>query len=64
MVLRRNNVTVSGNGSRAMMFSHGFGCDQHMWTTVANAFEAEFRVILFDHVGAGRSDLAAYDSAK
>lgn len=64
MVLRRNNVNVSGAGSRAMMFSHGFGCDQNMWTTVARAFEPDFRVILFDHVGAGRSDLAAYDAEK
>ena len=47
-----------------MMFSHGFGCDQTMWTKVARNFEADFRVILFDHVGAGRSDLSAYDFAK
>ena len=64
MVLRRNNVNVSGAGSRAMMFSHGFGCDQNMWTAVARAFEADFRVVLFDHVGAGRSDLAAYQATK
>jgi sigma-B regulation protein RsbQ len=42
------------------MFSHGFGCDQSMWTAVARGFEPDFRVILFDHVGAGRSDLGAY----
>jgi sigma-B regulation protein RsbQ len=47
-----------------MMFAHGFGCDQNMWTGVAREFEADFRVILFDHVGAGRSDLDAYDSRK
>ena len=64
MVLARNNVNVSGNGSRSMMFAHGFGCDQNMWSTVARDFEDDFRVILFDHVGAGRSDLAAYDSDK
>ena len=64
MVLYRNNVNVSGRGSRAMMFAHGFGCDQNMWASVAREFESDFRVILFDHVGAGRSDLAAYDSAK
>ncbi|MFL9841130.1 alpha/beta hydrolase [Sphingomonas sp. ST-64] len=64
MVLARNNVNISGAGSRAMMFAHGFGCDQHMWTEVASEFEADFRVILFDHVGAGRSDLAAYHPAK
>ena len=45
-----------------MLFAHGFGCDQHMWRDVAPAFEPEFRVVLFDHVGAGRSDLTAYDA--
>ena len=64
MVLKRNNVQVSGAGSRTMMFAHGFGCDQNMWTPVAREFERDFRVVLFDHVGAGRSDLQAYDPAK
>jgi sigma-B regulation protein RsbQ len=44
-----------------MVFAHGFGCDQSMWRLVAPAFEDDFRVVLFDHVGAGGSDLAAYD---
>lgn len=47
-----------------MMFAHGFGCDQNMWRYVAPAFERDFRTILFDHVGAGGSDLAAYDADK
>ena len=64
MVMKRNNVRVTGDGSRAMMFAHGFGCDQQMWRDVACAFEPDFKVILFDHVGAGRSDLSHYDSAK
>ncbi|QDZ02584.1 alpha/beta hydrolase [Nitratireductor mangrovi] len=63
-VLVRNNVVQSGSGSRPMMFAHGFGCDQNMWRFVAPHFEQDFRVILFDHVGAGRSDLSAYDRAK
>jgi sigma-B regulation protein RsbQ len=46
------------------MFAHGFGCDQNMWRDVAGHFKDEFRVVLFDHVGAGRSDLSAYDSDK
>jgi sigma-B regulation protein RsbQ len=44
-----------------MIFAHGFGCDQHLWRFVAPAFEADHRVVLFDHVGAGASDLSAYD---
>ena len=59
-VLRRNNVTISGAGERTMMFAHGFGCDQSMWEPVAANFEQDFRVVLFDYVGHGRSDLAAY----
>jgi sigma-B regulation protein RsbQ len=64
-VLRRNNVTLRGRPSgRPMLFAHGFGCDQNMWRFVAPAFEDEYRVVLFDHVGAGGSDLAAYDEQK
>ncbi|MCD1642044.1 alpha/beta fold hydrolase [Aurantimonas coralicida] len=44
-----------------MVFAHGFGCDQNMWRFVAPAFEDQYRTVLFDHVGAGRSDLTAYD---
>jgi sigma-B regulation protein RsbQ len=47
-----------------MLFAHGFGCDQHMWRFVAPRFEDRFRVVLFDHVGAGGSDLTAYDPEK
>ncbi|GAB3297394.1 alpha/beta fold hydrolase [Hymenobacter humi] len=63
-VLKRNNVTVSGTGSQAMVFVHGFGCDQHMWRLVAPAFEDRYRVVLLDLVGAGKSDLTAYDPAR
>jgi sigma-B regulation protein RsbQ len=60
----RNNVQVRGSGSQAMVFAHGFGCDQAMWRHVAPAFEGDFQTVLFDAVGAGRSDLSAYDSTK
>jgi sigma-B regulation protein RsbQ len=61
-VLERNNVHVSGDPEApAMVFAHGFGCDQNMWRFVAPEFEADHRVVLFDHVGAGGSDLSAYD---
>jgi sigma-B regulation protein RsbQ len=63
-ILTRNNVTQFGSGERTMMFAHGFGCDQHMWEPVAHNFKGEFRIVLFDYVGAGKSDLAAYDADK
>jgi sigma-B regulation protein RsbQ len=64
-VLRRNNVKVSGPEDRqAIVFAHGFGCDQNMWRFVAPAFADEYRTVLFDHVGAGGSDLSAYHRSR
>jgi sigma-B regulation protein RsbQ len=63
-VLARNNVKVSGRGTQPMLFAHGFGCDQNMWRFVAPAFENDYRVVLFDYVGSGRSDLGAYDAKR
>ncbi len=61
-VALRNNVTVAGRADGPpMLFAHGFGCDQHMWRFVTPAFEETHRVVLFDHVGAGGSDLSAFD---
>ena len=62
--IRRNNVRVRGDGARAMVFAHGFGCDQNMWRLVAPQFEGGFKTVLFDAVGAGQSDLSAYDPEK
>ena len=59
-VLTRNNVKILGKGTQPMLFAHGFGCDQHMWRYITPAFENDYRIILFDYVGAGGSDLAAY----
>lgn len=63
-VLKRNNVKVFGEGSTPIIFAHGFGCDQNTWRHVANAFEKEYKVVLFDYVGAGKSDLTAYDAER
>jgi sigma-B regulation protein RsbQ len=61
----RHNVTVTGRADgQAMVFAHGFGCDQNMWRFVAPAFEDDFRVIVFDHAGAGGADPAAYDATR
>jgi sigma-B regulation protein RsbQ len=63
-VLDRNNVTVHGDSDKAMVFAHGFGCDQNMWRFVEPTFRGDFKTVLFDHVGAGGSDLAAYSREK
>ena len=61
-VTTRHNVAISGDpAGQPILFAHGFGCDQNMWRYVAPSFEKDFRVVLFDHVGAGGADRDAYD---
>ncbi len=47
-----------------MLFAHGYGCDQMMWRYFVPAFEADYRIVLFDHVGAGKSDISQYSREK
>ena len=61
---RRNNVRTLGDGERTMVFAHGFGCDQNMWRLLAPHYATRYRVVLFDLVGSGMSDLAAYERTK
>jgi sigma-B regulation protein RsbQ len=60
-VAKRNNVKIFGKGDQPMIFAHGFGCDQNMWRLVYPSFEDKYKIILFDYVGSGRSDLTAYN---
>src|SRR3954462_2325295 len=61
----RNAVTTTGNPlGQPMVFAHGYGCDQNMWRYVAPAFAETHRLVLFDHVGNGKSDLSANDDER
>jgi sigma-B regulation protein RsbQ len=63
-VLARSNVSLHGSGTHAIVFAHGFGCDQNMWRFVEPAFRERFRTVLFDYVGLGKSDRGAFDPAR
>lgn len=64
-ILDRNNVCVLGDGrARTMVLAHGFGCDQTVWRHLIDAFRADWRLVLFDYVGSGGSDLRAYDAER
>lgn len=63
-IVSRNCIKVIGEGSKNMVFAHGFGCDQNMWRYITPAFMADYKIILFDLVGSGNSDLTAYDFNK
>ncbi len=60
-IIARNNVTIKGKGKQTMLFAHGFGCDQNMWRYIYPAFEEDYRIVLFDYVGSGKSDISAYN---
>ena len=63
-IIRRNNVKIVGNGTQPMLLAHGFGCDQNMWRFIVPAFSDDYRIVLFDYVGSGNSDLSAYDAER
>jgi sigma-B regulation protein RsbQ len=58
-IIERNNVRITGHGTKPMLFGHGFGTDQTVWRLVAPEFEDRFEVVRFDYVGSGRSRPAA-----
>src|ERR1041385_8855291 len=60
-ISERNNIRIFGDGVQPMLFAHGFGCDQNMWRFITPAFENDYKIILYDYVGAGKSDISAYN---
>ncbi|MFM0327566.1 alpha/beta fold hydrolase [Caballeronia glebae] len=63
-VRKRNNVQLDGAGETTIVFAHGFGCDHNMWRLFAPGFASRYRIVLFDLVGSGGSDLTAYDRGR
>lgn len=60
----RNNVQVTGHGETTLLLAHGFGCNQQVWHYLTPYLKKNYRLILFDYVGLGKSDLSAYDSSR
>jgi sigma-B regulation protein RsbQ len=63
-IRERHHINILGKGEQTMIFAHGYGCDQNMWRLVTPAFADRYRIVLYDLVGSGRSDLRAYDRSK
>ncbi len=64
-VVKKNNVTVRNeNGKETIVFAHGFGTDQTAWHKVADAFANNYKLVLYDNVGGGQSDPAAFSPNK
>ncbi|MGW6486752.1 alpha/beta fold hydrolase [Streptomyces sp. NPDC055056] len=64
-IRRRNNVTVTGRADGpVLLLAHGFGCDQNMWRLVLPTLAQNCQVVLFDYVGSGKADPAAWDERR
>ncbi|SDD73186.1 sigma-B regulation protein RsbQ [Mucilaginibacter pineti] len=65
-IKKKNNVVIEGNldATKTLVFAHGFGTDQTAWNWVKEFFEDDYRLVLFDNVGAGNADPDAYNSIK
>lgn len=63
-IIKRNNITIHGDGNKPMLLVHGYGCDQNMWRFITPKFKADYQIILIDLVGSGKSDENAYDYNK
>lgn len=63
-ILKRNNVHVLGDSGPVLLYAHGFGCQQTVWNRITPAFAGGYRQVLFDYVGCGKSDLAAFNSQR
>ncbi len=60
-IINKHNIKIYGTGSQTLFFAHGYGCDQNMWRFVAPHFYDNYKVVLFDHIGSGKSDAEAYN---
>lgn len=63
-VATRNNVWIAGEGRTTLFFAHGFGCDQNMWRLLVPSYAQRYKIVLFDLVGSGMSDLTAFNPEK
>jgi sigma-B regulation protein RsbQ len=64
-VYARNNIKIVGAPDGPLVvLAHGFGCDQQLWRLVVDRLQTDFRLLLFDHVGFGKSDTASWDAQK
>jgi sigma-B regulation protein RsbQ len=59
---KRNHVQVLGNpnATETLMLVHGLGTDQTVWHKITPFFLKHFKVVLLDHLGAGRSDTSQF----
>lgn len=65
-IIQRHNAVVKGNpdATQTIIFSHGFGTNQHAWDKVAAPFMNDYKVVLYDLAGSGSTDMNTFSPEK
>jgi sigma-B regulation protein RsbQ len=65
-IQKKNNVNIEGklDAKKTLVFAHGFGTDQSAWNQVKQAFNDNYRLVLYDNVAAGKAAPEAYSPIK
>lgn len=61
IVEEAHNVKVLGSGERVVVLAHGFGTDQSVWKHLLPHLLEDFRVVLYDNMGAGTTNPEYFD---
>ncbi|KAL0350531.1 UNVERIFIED_CONTAM: putative esterase KAI2 [Sesamum radiatum] len=56
-----HNVRVLGSGQQTIVLAHGFGTDQSVWKHLVPHLVDEYRVVLYDNMGAGTTNPDYFD---
>lgn len=61
LVEEAHNVTVLGSGEKIIVLGHGLGSDQSVWKHLVPYLVDEYRVVLYDNMGAGSTNPDYFD---
>ena len=61
---QRHDVRAYGEGEHTLVLIHGYGCDKTMWNSVIPLLQDKYRIVVYDLLGCGASDLSQYDKAR
>lgn len=56
-----HNVRVLGSGERTIVMAHGFGTDQSVWKHLVPHLVNDYKVVLYDNMGAGPTNPDYFD---
>lgn len=61
LVEEAHNVNVVGSGRQVVVLGHGFGTDQSVWKQLVPHLLDDYRIVLFDNIGAGTTNPDYFD---